>query len=77
MKEIAFMLGAAALLGVNPALAADMSAPVYTKAPAIAAAVYNWGGFYLGANAGGGSSHSCWNDVHLGGFSSGSDEATL
>ena len=32
----------------------------YTKAP-VAAPVYNWGGFYLGINAGGGSSHNCWN----------------
>jgi hypothetical protein len=24
-------------------------------------AVYNWGGFYIGLNGGGGSSHNCWN----------------
>lgn len=43
-----------------PALAADLPAgTTYTKAPVMAAA-YDWSGFYLGANAGGGSSHNCW-----------------
>ena len=51
MKKI--LLGAAvAMLGIAPALAADM-APRYTKAPApIAAAVYSWTGFYVGGNVG-------------------------
>ena len=44
----------------SAASAADLAAKVYTKAP-VAAPVYNWGGFYLGINAGGGSSHNCWN----------------
>jgi outer membrane immunogenic protein len=50
------MLGAVALvaIGAAPALAADLpAAPVYTKAPAIVAPVYNWTGFYIGVNAGG------------------------
>jgi outer membrane immunogenic protein len=42
------------------ASAADLPARTYTKAPPIAP-VYNWGGFYLGLNAGGGSGHNCWN----------------
>jgi outer membrane immunogenic protein len=38
---------------VAPAAAADLPARTYTKAPVIAAApVYNWTGFYIGANAG-------------------------
>src|SRR6266404_7318979 len=51
MKKI--LLGAAvAMLGIAPALAADM-APRYTKAPPpVAVAIYNWTGFYIGANAG-------------------------
>src|SRR3954465_8245139 len=36
-------LGAAA-----PAVAADLAARPYTKAPAMIAAVYDWSGFYIG-----------------------------
>jgi outer membrane immunogenic protein len=33
----------------------------YTKAPAmVAPPIYNWGGFYIGANGGGASSRKCW-----------------
>jgi outer membrane immunogenic protein len=46
--------------GIGPALAADLPAKVYTKTPAVVAPVYNWGGFYIGLNAGGGSSHECY-----------------
>jgi outer membrane immunogenic protein len=45
-------------LAINAAAAADLAARPYTKAPAVAAAVYNWTGFYLGANAGYGWGHS-------------------
>ena len=31
------------------------------------ASVYNWTGFYIGANAGGGSSHNCWDTTAVGG----------
>jgi len=51
------MLGAVALvaIGAAPALAADLPARTYTKAPAVVAApVYNWTGFYIGVNGGGG-----------------------
>src|SRR5712675_714407 len=59
MKKI--LLGAAvAMLGIAPALAADM-APRYTKAPPpIAVAAYDWSGFYVGVNGGGVWSHKCW-----------------
>jgi len=44
-----------------PAAAADLPARPYTKAPAVVPLpVYNWGGFYIGANGGGGTSHKCW-----------------
>jgi outer membrane immunogenic protein len=51
MKNI--MLGAVALaaIGVAPALAADLPARVYTKAPPIVA-IYDWTGFYVGGNIG-------------------------
>src|SRR6202011_1710756 len=44
-----------------PASAADLAARPYTKAPmAPAAAIYDWSGFYVGINGGGGSAHNCW-----------------
>src|SRR5436309_4191827 len=51
-----FLLGAAAFLAfAAPALAADMPARTYTKAPAYTApqVVYNWTGFYIGGHVGG------------------------
>jgi outer membrane immunogenic protein len=62
MKQI--LLTAAGLLGLSiaPALAADLPARTYTKAPAAIAPIYNWGGFYIGLNGGGASSRNCWTD---------------
>jgi len=37
---------------VSHALAADLSAPTYTKAPVLAAPAYNWSGFYAGLHGG-------------------------
>src|SRR6266481_5902624 len=51
-------LGAAA-----PALAADLAARPYTKAPPMIAAVYDWSGFYVGVNGGWGSSRNSWDAV--------------
>src|SRR3569623_489695 len=53
-----FLLGTVALvalgMAVGPASAADLAArPVYTKAPPpMAAAVFDWTGFYVGINGG-------------------------
>ena len=60
MKKFALgMLAAVAMTG--SAFAADLAARPYTKAPApIIAAVYDWSGFYIGINGGGGWSHKCW-----------------
>lgn len=62
MKKL--LLGAfvvAALNFAGPASAADLAARPYTKAPPMpVAAVYDWTGFYIGANGGWGSSHKCW-----------------
>ena len=38
-----------------------MKAPMY-EAP------YNWTGFYIGINGGGGSSHKCWDFIDAAGF---------
>ena len=53
MKKI--LLGTVAMLalGSTSVLAADLAARPYTKAPAYAAPVYNWTGFYAGAHIGG------------------------
>ena len=65
-------LGAAA-----PAVAADLAARPYTKAPPMVAAVYDWTGFYIGANGGWGSSRNSWEGLPNVGFGAeGSHDAT-
>lgn len=60
MKKFLIALGAITAL-TAPAGAADLAARPYTKAPAIVASpIYDWSGFYIGGNAGYGSSHKCW-----------------
>jgi outer membrane immunogenic protein len=51
MKKITLQAFAFAAIGVAPALAADLPAAVYTKAPPIGA-IYDWTGFYIGGNVG-------------------------
>jgi len=55
MKKILLTTLALATLGATaPALAADLGArPYYNKAPAYAAPLYNWTGFYIGGHVGG------------------------
>jgi len=59
-----FLLATVGLVALGmgaPASAADLAARPYTKAPPpIMEPMYNWSGFYVGLNAGGGSSHKCW-----------------
>jgi outer membrane immunogenic protein len=67
-----FLLGAIGLVALGiaaPASAADLGRP-YTKAPPpMIAAIYDWSGFYVGLNGGGGWSHKCWDrDTALGGI---------
>jgi outer membrane immunogenic protein len=53
MKRI--LIGSAAALTLftaTGALAADLPAKVYTKAPVVGAIVYDWTGFYIGGNVG-------------------------
>ena len=68
MKKI--LLSAFGLIAFNlsaPASAADLAARPYIKAPAPAiATIYDWSGFYIGINGGGGSSHKCWDFVTSG-----------
>jgi outer membrane immunogenic protein len=66
MKKV--LLASACLFALAaPASAADLAARPYTKAPIAVASIYNWSGFYIGANAGGGSSHNCWDLTAVGG----------
>jgi outer membrane immunogenic protein len=56
MRNSKLILSAAvmvsAVLGISAASAADLPAPVYTKAPVIVDPGYNWTGFYVGGNIG-------------------------
>ena len=65
MKKILLgVIGLAAVGMSAPASAADLAARPYTKAPPpMVAAVYDWTGFYIGANGGLGSSRKCWSDI--------------
>ena len=64
-----FLLASAAVLAmVGVANAADLPRPIYTKAPPMVAPYYNWTGFYVGINGGGGWGTSTWDST--GGFDS-------
>jgi len=66
MKKILLGTVALAALGMAaaPASAADLAARPYTKAPApMIAAIYDWSGFYIGLNGGGGWAHKCWTNT--------------
>jgi outer membrane immunogenic protein len=66
MKKL--LLGAIGLVALGmaePASAADLAARPYMKAPVpMMAAMYDWSGFYLGLNGGGGWSHKCWTNTN-------------
>lgn len=61
-KLVAGCVALGTLVAAQSAVAADLSvAPLYTKAPpAEVTQAYNWTGFYLGANGGGGWGRSWW-----------------
>jgi outer membrane immunogenic protein len=60
-KLIATSFAVGALVAAQCAAAADLSvAPLYKAPPAQPSSIYNWTGFYLGANGGGGWGHSWW-----------------
>ncbi|NPU64529.1 porin family protein [Bradyrhizobium sp. 83012] len=63
MKKLVLMTTAIVVLA-SPALAADLAARPYTKAPPpVMAAIYDWSGFYIGVNGGGGWTHNTWDLV--------------
>ncbi|HEY7842059.1 MAG TPA: outer membrane beta-barrel protein [Bradyrhizobium sp.] len=67
MKKLLLTAVGLVALSAAPALAADLAARPYTKAPPMVAPIYNWSGFYIGLNGGGGSSHKCWDIDNFGG----------
>jgi len=71
MKKLLLATVALVALGATvPALAADLSARApYTKAPAYAAPLYNWTGFYIGAHLGGAFS----GNSNIGGLTTGNN----
>jgi len=68
MKKLSVVaIGIAALGFTSSAFAADMAARPYKAPPPVIAPIYNWSGFYIGANGGWGNSHNCWDFVGPGG----------
>ena len=62
MRKI--FLGVISALALSPTVsagAADLPARTYSKAPAmVPSPLYDWSGFYIGLNGGGGSANTCW-----------------
>jgi outer membrane immunogenic protein len=64
MKRV--LLGAVSLVAIgNSALAADLPARTYVpaKAPAMVSPAYDWSGFYIGLDGGGGWNRNCWSNT--------------
>ena len=64
-----FLLGAVGLVAmgyVAPAIAADLPAQIYSKAPVMIPAAYDWSGIYVGINGGGAFGNSDWTDPVFG-----------
>src|SRR6478609_177700 len=65
-KVLLATIGSVALMGMAvPAFAADMAVKA-RPTPAVVP-IYDWTGFYIGANGGWGRSHNCWDFVTLAG----------
>jgi outer membrane immunogenic protein len=68
MKTILLATVSFAALATAPALAADLAARPYTKAPApVIAPLPSWAGFYIGVNGGADWSRNCWTLNRVGG----------
>ena len=66
-RLFATVLLAGGLLAAQGAVAADLSvAPLYKAPPPQATPLYNWSGFYLGINGGGGWGRSWWQSQSTG-----------
>ena len=61
-----FLLGAVGVVAMGiaaPALAADLPAQTYSKAPVMIPAAYDWSGVYVGINGGWGSERRCFDSI--------------
>jgi len=79
MKKVLLVTASLVAIGAAaPAVAADLAARPYTKAPPMVATIYDWSGFYIGVNGGWGSSHNTWTNTSVFGFGvgEGSHDAT-
>ena len=67
-KFLLATVGLVALGMATPASAADLAARPYTKAPPpVLAPIYDWSGFYIGADGGWGQARACWGFVPVAG----------
>ena len=57
------VVGAVAIGIAAPALAADLPAQSYSKAPVMIPAAYDWSGVYVGINGGWGSERRCFDSI--------------
>jgi len=71
MKKILLISTGLIALGMAPAIAADLPARSYTKAPAAAFAINNWSGFYIGAMGGYAQENTSGVGALSGGFAGG------
>jgi outer membrane immunogenic protein len=55
------LFAAAIALAASSAQAADLARPYVKAPPPAVAAIYDWSGFYIGANGGYATSRNCWN----------------
>ncbi len=66
MKKLLFgTIGLVAVSVAAPAFAADL-APRYKAPPPVVAPIYDWSGFYIGANAGWGNERRCFDSIVFG-----------
>jgi outer membrane immunogenic protein len=72
-KFLQAAMGLVALGMAAPAVAADLPARTYSKAPVMIPALYDWSGFYTGVNGGWGSSHKCWDTTTAAGVFTAAD----
>jgi outer membrane immunogenic protein len=73
MKKITLSAIALVSIVVVPALAADLPARVYTKAPAVVDQVSDWTGFYVGGDVGGRWSNADWRTTSVANFGAGNN----
>ena len=66
LRLLSFWLATAAIIA--PAAAADLKAVPKKAPPPAVAAVYDWSGFYVGVNAGYGTTRNCWDFVSVAGL---------